>query len=164
MSISRFEALDATSVVTPAVIRLVPGLAGCMAPKVNCVIFESDPVGVVEVSAVAFAAISVSTMMSGMESAPSHGSTPNHSWFSQMMMALNTGMPMKLTLSGSSMPFRQSPPSAPRRANGAAKAEISTFGLAKSPSIEAVSIIDTPHHRHQVLVRWARPKTAAAMS
>jgi hypothetical protein len=79
MSISRFDALDATSVVTPAVIRLVPGLVGCIAPKVNCVILESDPVGVVLVSAVALAAMSVSTMISGMESAPSHGLTPNHS-------------------------------------------------------------------------------------
>ena len=118
----------------------------------------------VEVSAVALAAISVSRMISGMESAPSHGSTPNHSLFSQMMMALKTGMPTKLTFSGSSMCLRQSPPSAPRRANGAVNAESSTFGLAKSPSIEAVSIIDTPHHRHHVLVRWARPKTAFAMS
>ena len=80
MSISRFDALPATSVVTPAVMRFVAGFAGWIAPKVNCVIFESDPVGVVPVSAVAFAAMSVSTMIIGIESAPIHQSTPNHSW------------------------------------------------------------------------------------
>ena len=58
--------------------RLVAGFVGAIEPKVNCVIFESEPVGVVEVSAVALAAMSVSTMIIGIDSAPSHGFTSNH--------------------------------------------------------------------------------------
>ena len=41
-------------------------------------IFESEPVGVVEVSPVALAAMGVSTMIIGINSAPSHGFTSNH--------------------------------------------------------------------------------------
>jgi hypothetical protein len=149
-------------VVTPAVIRFVAGFAGCIAPNVNCVIFESEPVGVVEVSAVAFAAMSVSTMISGIESAPSHGSTPNQYQLSQMMTAETIGIPMMLHLIGSSMSFRQSSLFA-LRLKRPVNALMRSFGFAKRPTIDAVTIIATPHQRHHELVRWARPKTASAM-
>ena len=47
MSINKLLALLATSVVTPAVIKLVAGLVGCNEPNVNCVILLKLPVGVV---------------------------------------------------------------------------------------------------------------------
>lgn len=61
MSISRLAALEATSVVMVAVIKLVGGCLGFITPKVNCVILESEPVGVMLVAAVALAAMSVRT-------------------------------------------------------------------------------------------------------
>src|SRR4030095_16406168 len=65
MSMSRLLALLATSVVMHAVIRVVGAWLGLSAPKVSCVILDIDPDGVMLVSAVALAAISVSTIMSG---------------------------------------------------------------------------------------------------
>ena len=52
MSESRFAALDAISAVIAAGIRLLAGLVRSIAPIVNCVIFDSAPVGVHEVSAI----------------------------------------------------------------------------------------------------------------
>ena len=58
---SRLLAFEATSVVIVAVMRFVGGWFRFMTPKVNCVIFESEPVGVMLVAAVALAAMSVSS-------------------------------------------------------------------------------------------------------
>src|SRR3954464_5710739 len=80
MSESRLEAFDAISAVMPAGMRLLAGLVRSIAPMLNCVIFESAPVGVHEVSAMELAQITASTKMSGSEmKASSHG-TPKK-WF-----------------------------------------------------------------------------------
>ena len=76
MSESRFEALAAISAVMPAGIRLLAGLVRSIAPIVNWVIFDRDPVGVQDVSAIEFAQMMVSTKMSGSEmKASSHGTS-----------------------------------------------------------------------------------------
>ena len=163
MSINRFDAFDATSVVTPAVMRFVAGFVGAIVPKVNCVIFESEPVGVVDVSAVALAAMSVRTMMSGIDSAPMNGSTSNQSQFNQMIAADAIGMPITLQRTGNSMSRRQS-----SVFSFFAKMPVNAlriiFGFAKSPTIDAVTIIETPHPKHQLLVRCGRPKIASDMA
>jgi len=72
MSIRRLDALPAASAVMPAVMRFAArvGSASSARPNVNCVILANDPVGVIEVSAVALAAISESTNTIGIASAP----------------------------------------------------------------------------------------------
>src|SRR5688500_3291922 len=77
MSINRFDALDATSTHIVAVIRLVGGLFGASEPNKNCGIFDSEPVGVIPVSAVELAAISVSTRISGIAAMPRSQRTSN---------------------------------------------------------------------------------------
>ena len=69
----------ATSEHITAVIRFGAGVRGSIAPKVNCGIFESEPDGVMPVSAVLLAAISASTRISGIDAAPSSQGTPNQS-------------------------------------------------------------------------------------
>ena len=59
MSISRFEALLATSALITAVIRLGAGVRGSSAPNANCGIFDSELDGVMPVSAVLLTAIAV---------------------------------------------------------------------------------------------------------
>ncbi len=66
MSMSRFEALLATSADITAVIRFVAGVRGSSAPNVNCGILDNEPDGVMPVSAVLLAAISASTRINGM--------------------------------------------------------------------------------------------------
>ena len=163
MSINKLLALLATSVVTPAVIKLVAGLVGCNEPNVNCVILLKLPVGVVLVSAVALAAISVNTRIIGIESAPSHGFTSNHIQFNQIMAALKIGMPIKLYFSGNSMCATQSV-LADLRLKMPVNAEMIIFGFANRLTMLAVTIMETPHHKHQLLVKCGRPKMAAAMS
>src|SRR5688572_2808216 len=60
MSESRFDAFDAISAVIVAGIRFVAGFTRSMAPMLNCVIFDSAPVGVHDVRAIEFVHISVS--------------------------------------------------------------------------------------------------------
>ena len=70
--------MDAISLVMPAGSRLEPGLLRSMAPIVNCVILDSAPVGVHEVSAIALVQITVSTKINGRETkASSHGTPKN---------------------------------------------------------------------------------------
>ena len=102
-------------------------------------------------------------MIIGIESAPSQRLTPNHSWFSQMMTAETSGTPTKLTQRGSSMCFTQSSP-AFLRLKMPPNADSRSLGFAKSPNMEAVTIMETPHQRHHDCVSHARPKTACAMS
>src|SRR5471032_2388481 len=93
MSERRFEAFDAISLVMPAGIRLLAGLVRSIAPMVNCVILESAPVGVHDVSAIEFAQITLSTKMSGSEmNARNHG-TPKNAWLTQAPHTLRMGMP-----------------------------------------------------------------------
>lgn len=74
MSESRLAALEAISAVIPAGIRLLAGLVRSIAPMVNCVILDSDPVGVHDVSAMELVQMMVSTKISGSEmNASSHG-------------------------------------------------------------------------------------------
>jgi len=80
MSDSRLAELAAISAVIAAGIRLLAGLVRSMAPIVNCVIFDIEPVGVHEVSAIELVQMIDSTNMSGSEmNASSHG-TPKNSW------------------------------------------------------------------------------------
>ena len=76
MSDSRLAALEAISLVMPAGSRLEPGLLRSMAPIVNWVILDSEPVGVQDVSAMEFVQITVSTKMSGSETRHSQNGTP----------------------------------------------------------------------------------------
>ena len=76
MSDSRFDAFDEISAVMVAGIRLVAGFTRSIAPMVNCVILESAPVGVHDVSAMEFAQITDSTKMSGRDRNPSRYGTP----------------------------------------------------------------------------------------
>src|SRR5258707_14467653 len=103
MSESRLEALEAISEVMPAGMRLLAGLVRSIAPIVNCVILESEPVGVHEVSAIEFAQITESTKVNGSEmNARSHG-TPKNAWLTHAPSTEKTGMPANEIQSGSSM-------------------------------------------------------------
>ena len=67
MSDSRFAEFAAISAVIAAGIRLLAGLVRSIAPIVNCVIFDSEPVGVHEVSAIELVQITDSTKISGSD-------------------------------------------------------------------------------------------------
>src|SRR5262245_60547110 len=91
MSESRLPALAAISEVMPAGIRLLAGLVRSIAPIVNCVIFESDPVGVHEVSAIELVQITVSTKINGSETNASSQGTPKNMCVIQTPRTLKTG-------------------------------------------------------------------------
>src|SRR3954468_24616424 len=103
MSDSRLGALAAILLAMPAGIRWLAGLARSMAPMVNCVIFDSAPVGVHEVSAIEFVQMTVSTMISGREMKVSSHGTSKKAWGAQAPSTLNTGTPTHDTHSGTSM-------------------------------------------------------------
>src|SRR5258705_13690571 len=93
MSERRLDAFDAISPVIAAGIRLLAGLVRSIAPMVNCVIFASDPVGVHDVSAMAFAQMTVRMKMSGSEmNERSHG-TPKKACVAHAPSTLKTGIP-----------------------------------------------------------------------
>ena len=73
-------ALDAISLIMAAGSRLEPGLVRSIAPIVNCVILDSEPVGVHEVSAIELVQMMVSTKISGSEISASHIGTPKNRW------------------------------------------------------------------------------------
>src|SRR5919204_6144002 len=103
MSESKFEALEAISAVMPAGSRLLAGLTRSIAPMLNCVIFESAPVGVHDVSAIEFAQMMLSTKMRGREmNASSHG-TPKNACVTHAPSTLKIGMPTAEIHSGNSM-------------------------------------------------------------
>src|SRR5437773_4644730 len=103
MSDSKFDAFAAISEVIPAGIRLLAGFVRSMAPMLNCVIFESAPVGVHDVSAMEFAQMMVSTKISGSEmKASSHG-TPKNACVTQAPSTLKTGIPTAEIQRGNSM-------------------------------------------------------------
>ena len=162
MSISRFDALLATSEHMTAVIRFGAGVRGSIAPNVNCGIFDSEPDGVMPVSAVLLAAISARTRISGIEAAPSSHGTPNHSCAIHTPTAPTTGTPTQETGSGSSMWRRTSlPPGVERpRRTRLRKASAKTSGFANSVTMAATTIMVMPHHRAQLFRMYARPKRA----
>ena len=80
MSISRLEALPATSAVIPALAMLVVMFFGASTLKVSWVSLPSAPVGVMEVRAVEFTAMSVKMKISGMAMIPCQISTPKKRW------------------------------------------------------------------------------------
>ena len=87
----------------PAGIRLLAGLVRSIAPIVNCVILDSAPVGVHEVSAIELVQMTESTKMSGSEmNASSHG-TPKNACVAQAPSTLKTGTPTAEIHSGNSM-------------------------------------------------------------
>src|SRR5215212_8825184 len=103
MSESRFEAFEAISPVIAAGMRLLAGLVRSIAPIVNCVIFASEPVGVHEVSAMAFAQMIVSTKMSGSEMKERNHDTPKNSCVTHAASTLKMGIPTMEIHSGNSM-------------------------------------------------------------
>src|SRR5688500_16026694 len=108
MSESRLAAFEAISAVIPAGIRLLAGLVRSIAPMVNWVILESDPVGVHEVSAIELVQMMVSTKMSGSEMKARNHGTPKNACVAQAPRTENTGMPTAETHSGNSMSFSTS--------------------------------------------------------
>src|SRR5687767_5086220 len=103
MSINRFEALLATSTHMTPVMRLVGGCLGARAPNMNCGSFDKELVGVMPVSAVLLAAISVRTTINGSAIEPSHQLTPNHACAVQTAKMPSTGTPSHEIHNGSSM-------------------------------------------------------------
>src|ERR1700754_503897 len=103
MSDSRLAALAEIWLVMPAGIRLLAGFTRSIAPIVNCVILDSAPVGVHDVSAIELVQITVSTMISGSEmNVSSHGTSKNE-WVAQAPSTLKIGTPTHDTHSGTSM-------------------------------------------------------------
>src|ERR1700693_1523753 len=111
MSERRLAALPAISAVIPAGIRLLAGLVRSIAPIENCVILDSAPVGVHEVSAIELVQITASTKISGNEmNASSHG-TPKNSCVIDAPSTLKIGIPTAEIHKGNSMCLRTSGPS-----------------------------------------------------
>src|SRR5512141_2207109 len=111
MSDSRLAELAAISAVIAAGIRLLAGLVRSIAPIVNCVIFDIEPVGVHEVSAIEFVQMTDSTKINGNEmNASSHG-TPKNACVAHAPRMLKNGMPTTEIHSGNSMSFSTSIPS-----------------------------------------------------
>src|SRR6267378_3496594 len=94
MSESRFAALAAISPVIPAGIRLLAGLVRSIAPIVNCVIFDSDPVGVHDVRAIELVQMMVSTNISGSETNASNHGTPKNACVVHAPSTLKAGTPI----------------------------------------------------------------------
>src|SRR4029434_2551420 len=103
ISDSRLAELAAISPVIPAGIRLLAGLVRSIAPIVNCVIFDSAPAGVHDVSAIELVQMTDSTKINGSEmNASSHG-TPKNSCVTHAPSTLNTGRPTADIHNGNSM-------------------------------------------------------------
>src|SRR5512134_1375072 len=153
MSDSRLAELAAISAVMPAGIRLLAGLVRSIAPIVNCVIFDSEPVGVHDVSAIELVQITDSTKISGSEmNASSHG-TPKNVCVTQAPSTLNSGTPIQDIHNGSSMCFSTSVPSPVRlRLNRPLKIS----GRPNRLTSEPTTIIVTPHHSDHWLTISAR--------
>src|SRR5476651_1421939 len=108
MSESRLAALAAISAVMPAVVKFEAGLVRSIAPTVNCVILLSAPVGVHEVSAIAFVQMMLRTKISGSVASASQNGTPKKTWVTQAPTTLRTGTPTYESQSGSSIDLRTS--------------------------------------------------------
>src|SRR5512141_2806854 len=108
MSDSRLAELAAISAVIAAGIRLLAGLVRSIAPIVNCVIFDIEPVGVHEVSSIELVQMMDSTKISGSEMNDSSHGTPKNAWVTQAPRTLKSGTPTIEIHKGNSMSFRTS--------------------------------------------------------
>src|SRR5688572_11508180 len=127
----------------PAGIRLLAGFVRSIAPIVNWVIFDSDPVGVHDVSAIELVQITASTKINGNEiNASSHG-TPKNSCVTHAPSTLNTGTPIAEIHSGNSMCLSTSLPCSflPRFSR-----PLKISGRPNRLTSDPTTIIVTPHH------------------
>src|SRR5512134_3265458 len=147
MSESRFEAFDAISAVMVAGIRFVAGLTRSIAPMLNCVIFDSAPVGVHDVNAIEFAQITVSSRINGNEISANTQLTPKNWCVIAAPTMLRIGTPTTDNQSGSSM-WRSGSVTAVAGSFfvvSVANAFVKISGLANRPTSAPTTIIVTPH-------------------
>src|SRR5688500_9558992 len=149
MSERRLPALEATSAVMPAVMRLEAGLVRSIAPMENCVILASELVGVQEVRAIELTQITESTKTRGSERSANPIGTPKKRWVSHTPTKLRSGTPTDEIQSGSSIPARTSLPWSfafffPRRF---LKRLVKISGLPTRAISEPTTIMVTPHQR-----------------
>ena len=124
-----------------------------IAPIENCVILDSAPVGVHDVSAIEFVQITDSTKISGSEmNASSHG-TPKNACVAHTPSTLKIGTPTAEIHSGSSMCRSTSVPS-PFSAR--LKRPLKISGRPSRLTSEPTTIIVTPHHSDHWLTISAR--------
>src|SRR3984957_18843722 len=152
MSDRRFAALAAISPVIAAGIRLLAGLLRSIAPIVNCVIFDSAPVGVQDVSAIELVQMTVSTRISGSEmKASSHGTAKNEC-VTLAPSTQNIGTPTNDTPSGNSIDRSGSAatPAAAESVGVFARSDLNAVvkisGRPSRLTREPITIIVTPHH------------------
>src|SRR5687768_16321677 len=93
MSERRFDAFDEISAVIVAGIRFVAGFTRSIAPMVNCVIFDSAPVGVHDVSAIELVEMIVRRKISGSEMNARNQLTPKNWCVTVAPMMLRMGTP-----------------------------------------------------------------------
>src|SRR5512137_952733 len=110
MSDSRFAELAAISAVIAAGIRLLAGLVRSIAPIVNCVIFDIEPVGVHEVSAIEFVQMIDSTKISGSEMNDSSHGTPKNACVTHAPSTFFNDTATTEIYTGNSMSFSTSLP------------------------------------------------------
>ena len=149
--IPKDRTFDAISAVMPAGIKLLAGFVRSIAPIVNCVIFDSDPVGVHDVSAIEFVQITVSTKISGSEMNANNQGTPKNSCVTHAPSTLKIGTPTNDIHSGNSMCASGSAASAATAAfAGRFRSDLNAFvnnsGFAIRLTSEPTTIIVTPHH------------------
>src|SRR5687767_659175 len=148
MSERRFAAFDAISAVIVAGMRFVAGLTRSIAPMLNCVIFDSAPVGVHDVSAIEFVQITVNRKISGNEINARNQLTPKNVCVIAAPRMLRMGTPTNEIQSGSSM-WRNGSLAAVAGAFfvvSVANALVKISGLANSATSAPTTIIVTPHH------------------
>src|SRR5512133_909079 len=144
MSDSRLAELAAISAVIAAGIRLLAGLVRSIAPIVNCVIFDIDPVGVHDVSAIELVQMTDSTKISGSEMNASSQGTPKKACVTHAPRTLHSGMPTTEIQRGNSMSFRTS---APCTFSPRLKTPLKISGRPSRLTSEPTTIIVTPHHK-----------------
>ena len=116
ISESKLAAFAAISEVIPAGIKLLAGLVRSMAPIENWVILASEPVGVHEVSAIEFVAMTARMAISGKEMKASNQGTPKNQCETPAPNTQKIGTPTADSHKGSSIFLSTSTPaSRPRR-------------------------------------------------
>src|SRR5688572_25589897 len=166
MSESRFAAFDAISEVIVAGIRFVAGLTRSIAPMLNCVIFESAPVGVHDVNAIEFVQMTVSSRINGNDSNPNSQLTPKNWCVIATPAMLRMGTPANDTQSGTSMWRSGSAAAAagPFFALRVANAVVKISGLANRPTNAPTTIIVTAHQSDHWLTISGREMATSAPS
>src|SRR5687767_2871604 len=146
MSDSRFDAFDEISAVIVAGIRFVAGFTRSIAPIVNCVIFESAPVGVHDVSAIELVEMTVRMKISGSDTNARNQLTSKNRCVTVAPMTLRIGTPTNDTQSGTSM-CRSGSLTAVEGSFfvvSVLNALVKISGLANSPTSAPTTIIVTP--------------------